>query len=90
MSTFSDGKFPLACPKCKKDLGLKISDILNRGKARCSSCGSEVIFDSSAIYNVKSAISEFERAMQNVDKAKQGLNSAMSKIMNKAQFNIKT
>lgn len=85
MSTYGDESIPLTCPnpKCKKDLSIKISEVVSRGRVRCSRCNSEVILSSSATSNLRSAISEMERA-------KDKLSRAMSQLMSNAQFNIKT
>jgi len=84
MKSILDQPFDLSCPnpKCKRNFGLKYSDIVNRGKAHCNSCGSEMNFNSSTIRNLRYAASDFEKAQEK-------LNSAISHITSDAEVNIK-
>lgn len=81
MSYYGDESIPFTCPnpKCKKDLSTKISDVVNRRKVHCSRCGSEIIFNSIAISNLRHAISELERARVK-------LTQAMSQLTLKAEL----
>jgi DNA-directed RNA polymerase subunit RPC12/RpoP len=85
MTSFGDTIIPLTCPnpKCKKDLTSKVSDIISRGRFKCSRCGSEILLNSSAVSNLRSAVSELDRAKDKIAKV-------MGNIMSNAQFNIKT
>ena len=85
MNTFGNNPSELTCPnpKCKKDLGLKYSDIINKGKAHCMKCGCEITFNHTAINNLKAAIYDSE-------KANEKLSAAKNHIMANADVNIKT
>jgi len=56
-------------PKCKKDLDFGLSDLVSRGKVHCTRCGSEMLFKSSAISTLRTAISQLKQAQERVDKA---------------------
>ncbi len=85
MSYYGDESIPFTCPnpKCKKDLSMKISEVVSKKKVHCSRCGSEIIFNSIAISNLHHTISELERAHVK-------LTQAMSQLMSKAELKIKT
>ena len=85
MNSMTDQPIELHCPnpRCKSDLHLKVSDVINKGKGRCSKCGSEITFSSSAVNALHSAVSDFEKSSAK-------LLSAMSKVTTNAQVNIKT
>jgi len=70
-------------PKCKKDMNVKYMDIIYHGHAKCPKCGSEIVFNSSAVSNLK-------YAMHNFDQAKDKLTSTIKQLMTKAEIKIKT
>ena len=83
MPSFADKQIPLVCPKCKKDLSTRLSNILNSGKVRCSRCTSEIVFSSSGVSNLRSAISELDRSAREIDRAKQDFERAKSQLEGK-------
>ncbi len=72
----------IPCPKCRnKVIKIKISDMISRREAKCSSCKSKYEFGSSEVSTLKSAIHDLEKAQ---DKYEDSLN----KIMDKAKIII--
>lgn len=81
MSNLEREKKELPCPKCKRPIKTTLYDMFNKKEAKCS-CGSMYKFDSSAASNLRSAIS-------NLEKAEEKFTEAMQKIMSTADIVIK-
>ena len=80
MYSTGDTNINLICPnpKCKKSMSVKVSDIITWGKISCSGCSSEIALGSSAINELKTAVSE-------LDKAKEKLAAILKQILIGAQ-----
>lgn len=82
MASVTDTTTHLTCPnpKCKKDLVAKVSEILSRGKISCTRCGSEIIFSSGSISNLRGVIAEIDGTGREVEQAKQEYERAKTKF----------
>ena len=54
----------IPCPNCKRDIEVTYINILNQREAKCNRCRSMYKFSSSDTSNLRSAISNLERAQE--------------------------
>jgi hypothetical protein len=73
MPSIENETFDFDCPnpKCERPFPVRYGDAFNSRRARCSRCGAEITFDSSAASNLRSALSDLQRAEEKVSKAVQ-------------------
>lgn len=74
-------KKELPCPKCKRPIITTLYDMCSRKEAKCYSCGSMYKFDSSAASNLRSSISNLEKAQERFTEAFQKLISTADMVI---------
>ncbi len=62
-------KTEIPCPKCSRDIEISYRDMYSRREAKCRRCGSKYKFNSSDASNLRSKISDFERAQDKFGEA---------------------
>jgi hypothetical protein len=83
MGKLENEKQALTCPKCRRSISISIYDMINRGEAKCDSCGSSLKFSDSNIRN------NLRSATSNLENAQIKFAEALQQIISKADVFIK-
>lgn len=106
MPSYDSKELPFVCPnpKCKKQMKVVYRDIFSSRRTKCSSCGTEVNFNSSAVSDFKSALDDMVKTEDNfknerkkaedkykddVKRAEEKISKAIGGIMKNAEVKMK-
>lgn len=82
MSDLEKEKRELPCPSCKRAIKTTFGEIISRREAKCTSCGSKYLFDSSTI-------SAFRTSISNLVNAQEKFAESYEKVIEKADILLK-
>ncbi len=95
MSVYDNEELQLACPnqKCKRQMRVRYRDVYSSRRTKCTSCGTEINFDSSAASEFRSSLENMAnldaRYRDDSKRAQERINKSIAGILKNADIKMK-
>lgn len=68
MTSFSNPTLDLSCPKCNRRFSKRLSELSPGKKHRCTSCGTDIVFQGNGANETQKALKGLERTISDLNR----------------------